>query len=553
MLTIILLVYCTVSCLGAFAPIPLVSQATALSKDGLVYFYGGTTMSPDPLGGATTQFFALNVSAPFDTSAPPFVDLQATVPAGAVPIYKANGVATAGMFVVANGFSNVDVPQFLTYTPGSNPPWASIQNTTNSLLGGPHITEASLSVNPIDERIYMWGGLANSASVPGLYSVNPKDFSWTDLMSNMTSPLTTRLGHVAVHTKDGRMCLIGGLQDTGATAQTTTIWCFHHATGLWSRNQTTGTYPDGRINHTAVLDHNGNIVVHGGKIPSCNSSSHCDVPIIGIAVLNTTSFHWTIPSPDNSPAVALYGHSAVVVGTQMIIAFGAALNTPAIPNNAVYVLDMLNGYTWTTTFNPWATITPPGGNSSNTTTNTTGPITGPTTPSVVIIGSAVGGGVALIVAIALAVVFTRRWRRELVPKSDVGKSVVGLPLNTGGSESRDTASMDIDNTSFISTVPPYSAGYQYGGGDDAHTRDPPAGVTGRRTPRTLLSGQPAIIVHQPIAKSDLKSINTGDAREKELYKPDDIISSKPHSVDDNVFISEAEVHGAESQGTTKTL
>ncbi|RUS21435.1 hypothetical protein BC937DRAFT_92687 [Endogone sp. FLAS-F59071] len=413
-----------VSYASAFTPAPLLSQATTLNN-GLLYFYGGTSMNPNSLGGATTQFFALNVTSIWNTSAPSYVDLSSTVPAGAIPVFGATAVIASGKIVIALGFTSVNASQFLTYTPNQSPVWAALQssNPQDGLLSGPQITDTTMAVSPIDGRIYISGGMTSTGPNTALYALDVSSLSWTNIMSaypgNITNIPSTRLGAVAVATKDGRICYIGGfIQTNGAGAQTTEIWCFATPSGVWSRTATTGVpYPEPRANHTAVLDQNGNIVVFGGAACTQTSPTYCTlVPTISLAILNTTSFAWTIPSTENGPP-SLYGHSAAVVGNQMIVAFGAMVHTPTLPNNYTYVLDMSNGYSWTSQFNP----NPNSPSSSSTFTNTGGsPTTSPsstpsTTTSIIpIVVGVAGGAVVLMACIAIVAVYVLKKGKKLV-------------------------------------------------------------------------------------------------------------------------------------------
>lgn len=434
-----------VSYASAFTPVPLLSQATILNN-GLLYFYGGTSMNPDPLGGATTQFFALDVTNTWSTSAPSYVDLSSTVPAGATSMYGATAVVASGKLVIALGFTRVNSSQFLTYTPNQSSLWATLQssNPQDELLSGPQITDTTMAVSPIDGRIYIFGGMMSTGPNTGLYALNVSSLSWINIMNaypgNITNIPSTRLGAVAVATKDGRICYIGGfIQTNGAGAQTTEIWCFATPSGVWSRTATTGTpFPEPRANHTAVLDPNGDIVVFGGGACTQTSPTYCNlVPTITLAILNTTSFAWTIPSTQSGPP-ALYGHSATVVGNQMIVAFGASVHTPTSPNNNIYVLDMSNGYSWTSQFSPSSSSISPS-SSSSTVTNTgesqsplTSSSTSSSTPSTttsiipIVVGVA-GGAVALIACIAVvAVCVLKKNRRSIRLQSEIDGSKAEL-------------------------------------------------------------------------------------------------------------------------------
>lgn len=405
-ITFITLLY-AISSVIAFTPIAVISPAVATFNNG-VYFYGGTTMRPNAYAGATTQFFAINVSCSWNTTAPAYVDLSSDIPPGSPPMYKAIAIVIAEKLVIALGFSTPTAPPFIVYAPGSVMGWSPIKpnNSLNDFFFGPRVTDASMAtISTGGGMVYIWGGMTVNGPMTNFWVVNTQ-YNATKISTSKSPPLT--LGHVLVSTNDNRLCLIGGItQNTRIGAPMSGIWCFDTVAQQWTSNPTTGeNIPGPRINHTAILDGNGNIVMYGGMECSPISSAACILPpAYNLAILNITSFYWITPNLEGGPST-LYGHSAAIVDNQMIVAFGAQVTTPKIPTNDVYILDMSNGsYSWVTQFNPSLSTVPP----SNIVLNSTPAPISVSTVAVAVTGTAAG---ILLLSVGLALKLRYRWRRR---------------------------------------------------------------------------------------------------------------------------------------------
>ncbi|RIA89589.1 hypothetical protein C1645_824658 [Glomus cerebriforme] len=142
------------------------------------------------------------------------------------------------------------------------------------------------------------------------------------------------------------------------------ITIFDTNTNLWTGQQTVGNFPNGRTMHSAVVTLDGRIIIYGGindvllgkaSSSSDNNKKYPD-PLISILETSSQPFRWTtLQLGDNSlEPLQSYGHSATLIGTYMVVAFGmqssenakpnsmSSLKDSFAPSNSIYVMDTTN-------------------------------------------------------------------------------------------------------------------------------------------------------------------------------------------------------------------
>ncbi|RHZ75772.1 hypothetical protein Glove_209g23 [Diversispora epigaea] len=197
------------------------------------------------------------------------------------------------------------------------------------------------------------------------------------------------------------------------------IWTYDTTKGYWELIIATGTIPGVRVGHSAVLALDGRIIIYGGK----NDEILLTPAIPDLAVLDTSvsPFKWTIPKIKNIPPPVLAHHTATLIESIIIIAFGnITRNTtlPSGPSSNLYLLD-ISDYNWITKFNSFNSLTPTETYQSSTTTPTTSSYSSteselPTflsTNTALLIGSLIGGITSIVVLLIIALLLFRRWRK----------------------------------------------------------------------------------------------------------------------------------------------
>ncbi|RUS24593.1 hypothetical protein BC938DRAFT_473355 [Jimgerdemannia flammicorona] len=194
--------------------------------------------------------------------------------------------------------------------------------------------------------------------------------------------------------------------------------------------------------------------------PGGTSNWNATVFLNDLAVLNTTTWQWSIPTISGTPPSVRWGHNADYAFGQMVIAFGE--NPLSGQDSDIYILDT-STWAWTTTFNPsYSDPTPdptpvPDPTSTGTldpsstatpnsgVTSTVGTYIPPSnfTPVVAIAGGAVGG--ALIIVGAVGGVLLHLHRRRTADADDMPTVVVHGPRSRSpsrmGRSSTDTYAM----------------------------------------------------------------------------------------------------------------
>lgn len=136
---------------------------------------------------------------------------------------------------------------------------------------------------------------------------------------------------------NGKVYLVGGQDSKGSLVSLDTIGVWSSSTG-WTSQATTGNVPAGRLGATLVAHPKADaLVLYGGStLISSTTFSASNV----VAVLNTTTWEWSVPQnvqPGSSAAVS-YHSSVVTPSGVMISAFGRS--SSGSPIDTVSYLDM---------------------------------------------------------------------------------------------------------------------------------------------------------------------------------------------------------------------
>ncbi|KAF0549471.1 galactose oxidase [Gigaspora margarita] len=203
-------------------------------------------------------------------------------------------------------------------------------NNFNSSFETRHEIQAVIDNNG---KIFVFGG-ANYINSTNLFY---NDMNILDI-TNMTWSTQTQsqsaltyLGYTATLLPNGLIVYIGGRSGSSSYVSPTDM-----------AQSASGSTIASRTLHSAVLTQDGNIIIYGGSIH--DSSGKIAYVFSDIAVLNTNSWVWSVPSVSGTSAPPLTCHSAALYKNYMIIAFGKTSEFHPFANN-IYILDIQN-YTW---------------------------------------------------------------------------------------------------------------------------------------------------------------------------------------------------------------
>ncbi|KAF0538918.1 galactose oxidase [Gigaspora margarita] len=346
-------------------PNPRCQQTSALVGNRLYFFGGGTSISE------YNDVWYLDLSSSFKISTPPWhsdVAMSVGYNLGTSclsPIDNSTVFLVGGRTWIANTIDysyTSSVYKFSSKTSQWTTP--NINHFNSSFITRNEI-QAVIDNNG---KIFIFSGRDYNNSTKHFYNdMNILDITtmtWSTLIQSQ-SPMTHTL-YTATLLPNGLIVYIGGESGSSLNISLTDmaqIQIFDTKSYTWSIKSASGSTIASRVSHSAVLTQDGSIIIYGG---STIDSSGIDVNIFSdIAVLNTNSWAWFVPSVSGTRAPPLTDHSAALYKNYMILAFGStsALN---LYTNKIYILDIQN-YTWVTTFN--VPKTQSNGNSSTDQTN----------------------------------------------------------------------------------------------------------------------------------------------------------------------------------------
>ncbi|RUS20679.1 hypothetical protein BC937DRAFT_94635 [Endogone sp. FLAS-F59071] len=330
--------------------------------------------APDPVTNLitdTSDLFVLPLTVNFTTSTPPFVshNSDATLFGSLSPPQSSWQAASPGFdgtsFVVVGGYMEPNDTLLYSYNTLTHL-WAKPLSGSSSTPPQRH-REWSMAFNPVADNVaYIFGGGAvvndpPAAAPSGLAAAKP-DWSnelwsldssgvWTNLTAaaNNTQDNTTTLwplptvDHTAHVLANGTMVVVGGRTNDGLMADLGKLWVFDTKAQTWETQTVSGQIPMSRAHHTSVMTEDGHIIIFGGA-----SNWNATEFLNDVAVLDTSSWQWWIPTVSGTPPSVRWGHNADYLLGQMIVAFG--VNPVSGQDNNIYILDTTS-WAWTTSLN----------------------------------------------------------------------------------------------------------------------------------------------------------------------------------------------------------
>ncbi|CAI2162630.1 2845_t:CDS:1 [Funneliformis geosporum] len=296
-----------------------------------IYYIGGRTDG----NVFITELITLDVSKPFSTLNPGWIELDST-----------GAPKTIGHSAVNGGLSN---DQIIIFGGGVDDPASAVMSnlwtydTTNGKWTDPNLPqggpsrryEHSASISP-SGMMWIYGGLIDGLTGSPTRNITSKlwGLNVNTLDSWKAYPLLNNSpGSRILHTSsiiDNKMIVIGGAKD-GILHDMNEIYAFDLEKGTWEKNIGKGQIPVSRGQHSAVVS-NRKIIIYGGS-DITNTVLYGDV-----AVLDTRTWTWTSPVTTNSPPNRR-DHTATLVGANMIVAFG---RIGADAESNIYILNVLS-------------------------------------------------------------------------------------------------------------------------------------------------------------------------------------------------------------------
>ncbi|RIB30100.1 hypothetical protein C2G38_2153549 [Gigaspora rosea] len=337
--TIALLILFINGCI-CYSPVEREYEVAALVSNKL-YFYGGWG-NKSSLG----DLFYIDLNQQFNASDPPF-QLLAMLEHKAV----SSAVAYKDEIIIFGR----DEPQILSsnsliiINETSNYSLNIVGNTDNSTWPSRRDFHTAV-IDTIKAEMYIWGGTkgtsnstaSNSTPSDGaMYKFDILSYSW-EVYNASTQPIC-RVQHTATMTPDGNIIMIGGIFNPDIAQ----IDIYDTKTNQWSQKEanTIGKVY-ARWAHTATLTtNNQSIIIFGGY---SNSSLMAD-----IAVLNLSTYIWTSITPfGEKPRVFPSHHTATLYNDYIIFAFGK-IGDKYNATNIVSILDISNDhYKWVRSYYP---------------------------------------------------------------------------------------------------------------------------------------------------------------------------------------------------------
>ncbi|CAI2177173.1 7104_t:CDS:2 [Funneliformis geosporum] len=243
-------------------------------------------------------------------------------------------------------------PIFYYNTLEQSPNWVNV-NITLPIKLREHTAVTRLS----DSMNYFYGGIDTDDPNVSV-RVQLQDLLQLDTRQNILDDLKVdpktppgRFHHTATILPDGKMYVIGGYSgdNTGTLVDMSQIFVFDTLNSMWNIQVAIGTLPLARRDHVAVGTQDGKVIIHGG------ANANYDVLYNDTAILDTTKlqFTWSLINTSGKIPPSRYSHTATLVGTNMLIAFGvinSKENGDFVDDN-IYVLDT-NTYEWKENYTP---------------------------------------------------------------------------------------------------------------------------------------------------------------------------------------------------------
>ncbi|CAI2179357.1 17291_t:CDS:2 [Funneliformis geosporum] len=333
---------------------PRWGHSAVLLNDKL-YIYGGkvgTSSKDDPMDTSqnSNQLLILDVSVPFSIKDPAW-KLRLVGPRVAYHTISLGGLQNELLVLYGGEYSDVPIPAnplFYYNTSEESPLWiyAGIQDKQPAV----NIREHTVVTRFNDSMNYFFGGIntpdpkiSAKFQLRDLFKVDTRGNHWNIMNVDINTP-PGRFHHTATILSDGKMYIIGGYS-VDKLADMNQIYVYDTIVEKWSVQTAVGTLPSARRDHTAVGTHDGKVIIHGGVNQDYTRMFD------DIAILDTTKqpYTWKVVKANGVIPTARYSHTATIIGTNMLIAFGYLADNTA--DNNIHVLDT-NTYTWKQSYTP---------------------------------------------------------------------------------------------------------------------------------------------------------------------------------------------------------
>ncbi|RUS15535.1 hypothetical protein BC937DRAFT_92339 [Endogone sp. FLAS-F59071] len=405
-----------------YVPTPRAFGVSVIIENTVWYYGGAARNSLTSLVTDTADLFALPLNFNFTTASPPFVshDSDATLFGSLAPPESSWQAACIGFdgnsFLVLGGYMEPNTTLLYSYSTVTHL-WAKPLIVATA-PPPPRYREWTIVLNStVNARAFVFGG----STVVGLNPTWTNDL-WTlnssGVWANLTAlgadqgtrlwPLST-VDHTAHMLANGRMVVVGGRTVDGKMGDLGNMWVFNTKAGTWERQKAGGSLPVNRAHHTSVM--------------SGTSTWNATVFLNDVAVLDTSTWQWSIPTIIGTPPSVRWGHNANYALGQMVIAFGE--NPISGQDNSIYILDATT-WAWTTNFSaihglpsfPHATTTVAVGGINTAVANVSQSIPhADSVPTGAIIGSIIGG-VLIMVGVVGGILLHRQRRQKPDTESD---------------------------------------------------------------------------------------------------------------------------------------
>ncbi|GBC05035.1 hypothetical protein RclHR1_00060048 [Rhizophagus clarus] len=304
----------------------------------------------EPLGAVGIggkQFFYLDVSVPFSTSALVWNDLSKdNIVPSQIGATAVKGGANNDTIILYGGRNLTQVESksliytFDTQTDSWNVPIIS---------GESSIKRRSLTaIIDYQGKIYLFGGklLGYDTYVNDMITLDTINLIWGE-GSSINAP-TARINYGATLLPNQNIIYIGGGDSLNQSLPLNEVYIYDTINDIWSVKNTLGSIPSNRYGLSVVLGLDGEQVIVFGGLGNQNT-----VISLGEALytLNINTFEWSIPNVSGNIPNCRYMHKANVIGNYMVVTFGAGYNES---ESDVLLLDISNNneFVWTTNFYP---------------------------------------------------------------------------------------------------------------------------------------------------------------------------------------------------------
>ncbi|KAF9402803.1 hypothetical protein BGZ94_004825 [Podila epigama] len=154
--------------------------------------------------------------------------------------------------------------------------------------------------------------------------------------------------HTMTLTTDGHAIILGGIDPLGNVANLSIAYTLdtQSPNAAWKAIPLNGPAPDPRMAFSTVLINSTTMLVYGGTKDFVSAYSNP-------SYLDLDSWTWSTPETKGD-APSRWGHTAVMSGSSMVVAFGKSISGPS---SSVALFD-INTNTWTNQFRPVGMINP---------------------------------------------------------------------------------------------------------------------------------------------------------------------------------------------------